>query len=264
MKASRVFPLVMVVFLALVFGCSSAASKKPPVNWAGNGFLTHLSDLKEQPDDAPFHWIWRSEEDAVTKLRESFHSIAVMPVNLAALGRTDNSGSSTSSPAPEDAQDTGNFFRTKIVESLKSNQKLALQVVDAPDENSFVLEPAILELKPTLATLNAVTSVAGFFIPGAAIVSTAISTGASAAAGNLAKGTCAIALRVKNGGTDEAVFEAADRRDDSSALLVDVKDFTQYGHAREALTRWANNIPWLFDQTIPVDKKNPLALLSMW
>ena len=264
MRVIRVFPIILLFFVAMIFGCSSTAGKKPPVGWAGNTFLTHLSDMKEQADDAPFHWIWTSEEDAVAKLRESLHNVVVMPVNLTALETTGKSGAAGASSGLKDAKETGDFFHQKIVEAIRANKKLALEVTDTQNQESFVLEPAILELKPTLAALNAATSVAGFFIPGAMLVSTAISTGASAAAGNIAKGSCAIGLRLRNGGTNEAILEAADRRDDDAALLVDMKNFTQYGHARDSMSRWARNIPWLFDKTMPVDRKNPLALLSMW
>ena len=46
-------------------------------------------------------------------------------------------------------------------------------------------------------------------------------------------------MKFRDGGTGALLGEASDRQVDPMTLLVNIKDFTQYGHARNTIDRWA-------------------------
>lgn len=258
-KQLRLIALVLItVFLT---DCSKSGQAPQPSTWAKGTFLDHQADLKEQAPAAPFRWVWAAPDAPIAELRKSITKVMVTPVDVTAVVEGDGGISSASA---DEAGELGELFRDKIIESLKAAANLELQLTDTMGSGTFVLETALLELRPTKAVLNAATSVAGFFIPGAAIATTAISAGASAATGALAKGSIGIGIKIINGDTREAIVEAADREDDSSALLMDFKSFSQYAHTRETLGRWARNVPWLFDPSSQVEQKSGMKLLSMW
>ncbi len=209
--------------------------------------------MKAQPKDAPFYWMWTDRAPEIASLRADYHTVVVPPVDLTPLGKVS-----------EDDFAIGKLFHEDIVKAIGANPAPGLQVADDPGSGAFVVQAAILDLTATKAALNAVTSVAGFFIPGAALVSTAISAGAGAAAGAAAKGDCAVGIQIKNSVNNEILLEAADYRDDESALLFDAKSFSQYGHTRESLAQWANAVPWLFDRGVKVGRRDSLSLVKIW
>lgn len=209
--------------------------------------------MKAQSPEAPFYWVWGDQASRITVLRATYHAVVVPPVDLTPLGTV-----------TDDDLEIGKLFHDDIVKAIGADQALGLQVADDPGAGAFVVQAAVLDLTATKAALNAVTSVAGFFIPGAALVTTAISAGASAATGAVAKGDCAVGVQIKNSVNNEILLEAADYRDDESALLFDAKSFSEYGHTRESLAQWANAVPWLFDHSTKLDRRDSLSLVKLW
>ena len=243
--------LVWCTFLVAgcLFACASCSSLETR-NLSPSPFLEHGSALQPLPQRSPFQGNWFAGRGELDDLRKTFNQIHVRPVNTSFILFEENPaapGRRTSSAAPEDIREMADFMDRSLRAAFSAGTRVKWSVVTSPGPRTFVLGAALVELNPTGAALNAAKSVAGFFIPGAPLVSAAISVGAGAVADAAADGSIAIEVKVWNGETGKLLAEFFDRREDRSALIVNLNDYSAYGNARRAVEEWAEHLVELLE-----------------
>jgi len=117
-------------------------------------------------------------------------------------------------------------------EQLTAEAKVNIQLAadNYIDSNTLVLELAIVELVPSPAQVNRLSSAAGFFVPFLGVAKSLV----------VQDGSIAIEGRFSNGVSKQELMLFADREEDNSALVFDVSDFTYFRHARKNIDTWAN------------------------
>jgi len=258
----RALPAILLFTLTLG-GCSAMkGAERPKVT----PFLQHGSEMKTDPG-LPFALVWLADPPSqIRELSSRYTQVMVAPVNLSYLGQGEPESWKTSLTDPadiEDAQKIANELRDRLIEAIKDDKNLNLEVVDSAGPQTFVIEPALVELRPTQAVLNAAQTAVGFFIPGSQLVSTAASAGMSAATGTISKGSIGVQLKLKN---DTILLgEFADRREDMSTILPNLNDYSRYGYARGTIDLWSVEMVQIFT-TPPTEvlKKPSNFTLSLW
>lgn len=119
------------------------------------------------------------------------------------------------------------YGRRKFVEAFEKSREPRYVLLTKPDKDCLVLEMAITDLHRN--------SISGSLVRLAVhpIVEPILTKPASGLKGNVA-----IEGRLRNAKTGEIVFQFADT-EESSSLVVPIKDFIPYGQAREAFRSWA-------------------------
>jgi len=165
-----------------------------------------------------FHRTWAREDVDWMK----FKKIVIPPVNTTYLrGMSWWDDTNLSGQDVEGIRELAEFTRKTFIEAHRNNKhKYRLEVVEAPDEQTVILELAITEIVPTKPWLNSVS-----------FVGTMIA---------FDKGTVAMESRLRDGGTREVIAKFADREGGKTNLIGNVKDFTWYGHAKDIIREWAD------------------------
>ncbi|MFO1078417.1 MAG: DUF3313 family protein [Planctomycetota bacterium] len=224
--------------VALLPCCVSKASPAPPAGFAEPGNMVHNPAL-------PFHRVWR-DRGFDFAARDCIH---VAPVNTDyLLSQTWWQEVGRGSKAHADAVDLGREFRDCVVAAFRDDPRHRFTVIEEDDvaprrERTLVLELAIVELVPNKALLQALTLPAG-------------PLGLLARKGMDAYESTSIAFegRVRDAATGAVVATVADR-EQKKAGLIDIKNFTWYGHVREILGEWAGQFRMVAskgpDETVP-------------
>ncbi|MBP9838339.1 MAG: DUF3313 family protein [Proteobacteria bacterium] len=144
----------------------------------------------------------------------------------------------------DDAEELGKYFLSRI--QLEYAKK-GLDVVDAPTEDSFIWELAIVELDATGVAVNAAATVAGIFVPGSGLVK------------RFATGSIAIEGIIRDGKTGDILAEFKDREADKETVLS-ARDFQKYSHARYTLDEWAEQFAQLSSTTSDVKVEDSLPV----
>ena len=219
-------------------GCSQMGADPGKVT----PFLEHADQLQAQPERSPFQQNWSQSPDKLAPLAKTGAPVVIKPVNLTYLGQASDptwSSDLTLDASPEAAQTIADYMRKEFVKAINSKKDLGWQAVDQAGPGTIVLELALVELKPTQVYVNAAESIGGLFLPGSQIVSTAASAGLSTATSSITKGSIAMEMRVTDGSTGELLAEAGDRREDRSALLVNINDYSKFGYSKQTIDAWA-------------------------
>ncbi|MEZ4753363.1 MAG: DUF3313 family protein [Bdellovibrionota bacterium] len=112
------------------------------------------------------------------------------------------------------------------------------QLTEEPGSDTFVLELAIADVEPTNPVLNATSTVLGFVVPGGGLLS------------HVHSGSIAIEGIIRDGATGDILVEFKDRESDKNSAFS-VKDYQRYGHAREAIEDWSDQLAEIF--STPLD-----------
>ncbi|MCA8949677.1 MAG: DUF3313 family protein [Planctomycetes bacterium] len=209
--------------LALLSACAGKAPPAPPAGFADAADMTHNPAL-------PFHRVWRDRAFDFT----ACDSICIAAVDTDyLLSQTWWQEVGRGSKAHADAVELGREFRDCVVAAFRDDPLHRFAVVDegvleARRQRTLVLELAIVELVPNRAVLQVLTLPAG-------------PMGLLARKGMDALERTSIAFegRVRDAASGAIVATVADREQKKSGL-INVKNFTWYGHVREILAEWAD------------------------
>ena len=214
MISRRWFRFASVVFM--LFWLSGCTTDPAP----DAGFIDG-SKVTQKPD-LPFQKAW-SKEGVNWK---QYTGIYVAPVNSSYALKTGSWKTVAKyGTAEEDLQKEGNYMREVFIKAFKEDPHHRYQVVDTPSQGDIILEMAIVELVPNSPAMKAASY--------APIVGTAFTVINMADSDSVA-----FEARICDGATGEVIAMAGDRRQ-AKKSLVNVKDFTWYGHADAIMKDWA-------------------------
>jgi hypothetical protein len=210
----------VVVATLMMSACSTvrkgeeAALRATPGEDAG---FTESSDKMKQDPNRPFNRIWYDPKLSSTH----FTSVYVAPVNtdyLKAMSWWDqSSAASLGTDRDKDVKEIAEYFRASAQKAFKEDPKHRYEVVDAPTDNTLILEMAIIELVPSKVWLNTMTQL---FV------------------GAWNHGTVAFEARVRDGKTQEIIAAFADRQHGDTAI-VSTADYSWWAHAHKVMDDWS-------------------------
>lgn len=249
---------LLTILLLLVSGCSMFNSFELPPAEKLPGFLTNRQALKPNRDRAPFLALWVDNKKLFEEEWSRHENVFVSPVDISFLISEDGE-----KPDPDDVQEVADYLRAKFKEELLEEENLPFKVVDQPGPKTFLVELALICLDSTVVAANIAKDVAGFFIPGSQVVSSAISVTGGAAVHEISKGKICIAMRFRDSESGEVLGEFYDERSDRSALLVNVGDYSRFGNAKINIDDWASEFAELMStpQNQKVSGPSDLAIV---
>jgi len=226
------------LLLALVFAivCSSGCSLATSVLKAGpapdSGFLPTPERMAEHRERAPFHRLWIEDGFHV----RDYHRLAVASVNTDhALARSTWAKVNLREfEVEDDLKGIAREFQSIVIDAFRKSPTNQFAIVDAPDDQTLVLELAITELVPSKAFLATIGLAAW-----AAPLEVGVPVGAMAAFAE--SGWTAMEGRVRIGPDGPVVIMFADR-EQAKMRVVDLQSITWYGHARESMHDWADQL----------------------
>ena len=113
------------------------------------------------------------------------------------------------------------IFLKDMVNSFKEYENKKYTVVDQPDDETLIVELALVEVVPTKIWLNAITEV---FV------------------GGLDQGATAFEGRLRDGKSKAVISEFKDR-EFGQMSIASVADLEWYAHSRHTLSDWAEDLP---------------------
>lgn len=215
-----------------------------------SGFLPHEDKLVEARERSPFNGSYYPDRERIDRLKKIRQSYYLAPIDTSPLRARLKSEKFTKSEI-EDRMAEADELKRYFEERLKMEfAKHGLKILEKPEENAFFCEIALVELRPTLAVMNAAATTAGFFVPGAGLVR------------RLGTGSIAMEGMVRDGETLDVLAEFKDREADKDSLFT-VRDFQRYSHARYSIDDWSEQLAKLASTTsdVKVEDSLPVTLL---
>ena len=182
--------------------------------------------MVEKRSRYPFHRVWISKK--LLSNREHYTKLVLPPVSLGYLLTTSDDTHIkilSEKQVKKDAEKLARYFNKAFVREF-SKPDSRVVIVAEPDENSFILEVAIVELVPTDLVRNVAGNIAGALFPGGSLLSVG------------AGGVIAVEGKLRDAKTRDILAEFQDR-EMAKLRPVDIQGLTAYGFAREAIDDWA-------------------------
>lgn len=181
------------------------------------GFLDN-PQLVKADTRVPFNAAWIKE--GVDLL--SYKKVYVAPVDTSHLLKLDWWDNASLEPGDQQkwADDLAGYFQQNMKAQFSDEDPNKYQVVDTPDDETVIIELAIVEVIPTKVWLNTI----GYAVVGA-----------------LDQGQTGFEGRLRDGKTKEVVAEFKDH-EFGQYDLVSVRDLEWAGHSRHTLRGWADEL----------------------
>lgn len=208
--ACRLLSLSLVALSVILSGCKAAPAPDA-------GFIQHPEVLRED-DKMPFDAVWF--KDGVEFSR--FKTVYIAPVDTTHLLKQDwwDKANFGAGDREVQAQQLAEYFRNEVKGQFTDADANRYTVVDAPDDDTLIVELAIVEVVPTKVWLNAI----GYVFLGA-----------------LDQGVTAFEGRFKDGKTKEVVAEFKDR-EFGQMDIVSIADFEWNRHSRHTVEIWGDDL----------------------
>lgn len=226
-KSLTAFSIPLVIFGLLALpGCfifKASPSKK-------NLFLTQPAKVIELPDRAPFNGVSYLDLERIDLMHQTIKKIVILPVRVDLLEKEfdrEISDPDKRAQRKEEAQEIAHYFTDRLKAAILNYKDYPYKLLGNPEPNSFVVEFALVELDPTLISVNVLGAIAGFFVPGGGLI------------GRAASGSVAFEAQIRDGTTNEILIEFRDREADKTAPFT-IKDFQEYAHIRQTIEEWAD------------------------
>jgi len=197
-----------------------------------SGFLEGPERMAENRARAPFNRMWADPSFSAA----NYATLFVAPVNIDHV-LEENRWARTNLRQFRIEKDLASIavdFREKVIEEFEESDDNRLKVVEMPGDDTAILELAITELVPGKAFIGAV-GVASWGAP------LPIGIPAGAVASFADDGWMAIEGRVRDAKSGEVLAMFADREKGKTRIL-DLEAATWYGHARESMQDWAEQL----------------------
>jgi hypothetical protein len=181
------------------------------------GFLDQPTLLTKQAD-LPFDAAWVKSNVNLP----GYKKVYVAPVDTTHLLKLDWWERAAIAPGDQTqwASDLSGYFRDKMTAQFSDEDSNKYQVVTTPDDETLIIELAIVEVVPTKNWLNAI---------GYALI------------GPLDQGVTAFEGRFRDGRTKEVIAEIKDR-EFGQIDVVSINDLTWDGHSRHTLRIWTDQL----------------------
>jgi len=204
-----------------------------------------VDDIMEKHKDLPFHKVWK-----LTGVSFDYYTeLYVAPVNITYLKENGWWKDLSLKNVEEDIDYIAKYTWDTIVLSFQNDPNKRFTVVSEPGPKTIVMEMAITELVPNKAGFEAALTAASL---GAGQVAVTAASAAGKSIGS--KSAVAFEMRLRDGKTNNIIVMVADREEEQ-ASIVNVKNFTWYGHARSIIQSWA-------DQFVKIANRNPGEVIS--
>jgi len=185
------------------------------------GFLDQ-PQLLQANDKIPFNAAWIKEDADLL----SYTKVYVAPVDTTHLLKLDWWQRASLEPGDQQkwADDLANYFRDKMKAQFTDDDPNKYQVVDTPDDQTLIIELAIVEVIPTKVWLNTI----GYLVAGA-----------------VDQGETGFEGRLRDGKTKRVIAEFKDH-EYGQIDLVSVRDLEWDGHSRHTLQGWSDELEEVF------------------
>ena len=234
MKLFRFIPFVFVVLT--LTSCAFKAEPAPATQ-----FLAGPEKLEQHRERYPFHEIWVSDEYKENKSQYTKFMIRDVDLDhLMTTGDWKHINVYSEDEMKVKAKELAEYMKESFPEAFSDDYNTMMEYVEKPDENTLVLDVAIVELVPTDVVRNAAGNVVGFFVPGGGLV--------SAGAG----GSIATEGKMYDGETGELLAKFKDR-ESAKIRPVDLEGLSPFAFAREAIDDWADQTMRLLNT--PMEEK---------
>lgn len=234
-KTQYLMEMFFICIFSLFFtGCSSLNTlfKADPAPYSG--FIQHPEQMEAHKERFPFNRIWCQKDGCDWS---KYSSIIVAPVDtthILKMSLWDNFNLVSKSKLEKDRQVIAEYTQKKFQSAIKTDVHKHHKVVDTPKKNTMILELALVELVPNKAFMRTAADIAGIFEPELKVIKF------------MGSGSVAIEGRIRDANTGEIIFKFADREDEK-LTMVNINDFTWYGHAKVVVDDWASEFIELYD-----------------
>jgi hypothetical protein len=181
------------------------------------GFLDQ-PQLLQADKKIPFNAAWIKDDADLL----SYKKVYVAPVDTTHLLKLDWWQRASLEPGDQQkwADELANYFRDRMKAQFSDDDPNTYQVVDTPDDETLIIELAIVEVVPTKVWLNAI----GYIVAGA-----------------VDQGETGFEGRLRDGKTKKVIAEFKDH-EYGQFDLVSVRDLEWAGHSRHTLQRWSDEL----------------------
>lgn len=216
---------LLIGILVNVQGCSIIRARPSKKNL----FLTHPEKVIELRERAPFNGVAYLNPERVDEMHATCKKIVILPIRTDLIEkemRREIEDEEFLAQRMDEVQEIAKYFHDRLKTAIKNYKDYPYELLEKPEPDSFVLEVALVELDPTLISVNVLGAVAGFFVPGGGLI------------GRAASGSIAFEAQLRDGTNNEILVEFRDREADKTAPFT-LKDFQEYAHIRQAIDEWA-------------------------
>lgn len=206
---ARALCFVSVVGLSLV-GCRAKALPDA-------GFLDQ-PQLLQQNDKLPFNAAWiKADADLL-----NYKKVYIAPVDTTHLINLDWWQKAAIAPGDQKAwaDELAKYFQDKMKYQFSDDDTNKYEVVDVPDDQTLIIELAIVEVVPTKVWLNAI----GYALLGA-----------------VDQGETGFEGRLRDGKTKQVIAEFKDH-EYGQFDVVSVRDLEWAGHSRHTIRTWTDDL----------------------
>ena len=181
------------------------------------GFLDKPELVK--PDSRlPFYAVWIKEDANLL----GYKKVYIAPVDTTHLLKLDWWQRAAIAPGDQEqwAQDLANYFQAEMKAQFSDGDDNKYQVVDTPDDETLIVELAVVEVVPTKVWLNAI----GYAVLGA-----------------VDQGETGFEGRLRDGKTKQVIAEFKDH-EYGQFDVVSVRDLQWAGHSRHTIRIWTDQL----------------------
>jgi hypothetical protein len=215
--------------MGMLAGCRAAPAPDA-------GFIEQ-PELMQKSDDLPFDAYWSAPDVNLA----SYTKVYIAPVNTDhLLSQEWWDKVNVSFDIKESADKLAKLFQKDMVEGFTDYDGKKYQVVDVPDDQTLMVELALVEVVPAKVWLNLVTEI---FI------------------GGLDEGTTAFEGRLRDGKTKKVIAEFKDR-EYGQMSIISVADLQWYAHSRHTLSRWSDFLPEVINRK-PGERISKMATVTL-
>jgi len=239
------FACILILFLFCLSPSISLATiyKKAKPAKSTTGFID--GTLLRPRGDIPFNRAWKSKKVDFSE----FNKIYIAPINTQYLRQNSWWKDLNAVEVEEDIDELTGEFHAMVINAFFNDPRRRFRVVDTPGSNTLNMEIAVVELVPNKAGFSLLTTAAG---PVSGQL--AATVGGSVARKVGSKSVVAIEARLRDGNDDAIVAMFADR-EQGKGSIINVKNFTWYGHFKVIFEEWA-------DQFVKVANKSPNDVIA--
>lgn len=234
------------LIIAAFTACGCSVLRAAPA--ALSGFLPHDELLMENRERAPFHGSYFPSTSRFDLAQSRYRKVFLAPIEIGPLRAYLTAmmfSEESLTERLEDAESIESYFENRLKLEFENR---GFAVVEAPTNDSFTWEIALVELEPSAAAVNAAATAAGFFVPGTGLIK------------QFTKGSVAIEAILRD--SDSTVLaEFRDRKTDKAAIFT-IKDFQRYSHTRATIDEWAREFAELSStpSSIKVEEDFPVDI----
>lgn len=220
------------LFLSIIFFFSACSSDFE--NLAKSDFSSH--ELK--PWGKPFTALWTDPQVKDKKI--ATQKIFIKPLNTHYLPKSDSEFENNA------IQRLSLYFDQNLAEKIKQNSTAAYRTTNDIKNARFLLEPALVQVEPTLYGLNFLSFGTSLFVP---LVSYAFNP--------FTHGEMTLMAKISDSKTGRVYAVFADHRPDEATIFGSIRDFTPYGHHFRTMDMWTDKMADILGSEPGQEIKNP-------